>query len=435
MKRCEMLSRNELHIYPTSRALREISIGYKQQEGFIPTLMRMDEFENRVTRVEEKRLVDTLQRILFLREAARFERFKILNVDLDLIRFFTRSDAIFKFFEELTAEKVSFEKLREADAYAEFDQHLDILEELLANYRTLLESRGLIDRAFLPIEYRLNEGFIQNYQKIEIHLEGYLSRHEFELLERVSKKTPLWIHYTTSRFNQKMQERFESYGIELPTESEVTVDFSTKKVLHASPVKSKIDAAVYQINERTEQIAFAYEQIEKLVQEGISPEKIVLILPDENFKAYFALYDRFNNLNFAMGYDYTQERGYKCLEALYGYWRSYEKEYWILLERYGVDLGKVEQAKASKHCGVGDFMDSLSHLELLDVPRDENRDKEIKYNERIYEKYLHFIHTFKGEHVSHKEWLYLWMQALSEVTLDDVRGGKVTVMGVLETRG
>ena len=89
---------NELHIYPTSRSLREISSSYKQQEGFIPTLMRMDEFETRAVKVEGKTQVDALQRILLLREAAKFESFKTLNVDLDLVRFFTRSDAIFKFF-------------------------------------------------------------------------------------------------------------------------------------------------------------------------------------------------------------------------------------------------------------------------------------------------------------------------------------------------
>ncbi len=34
-----------------------------------------------------------------------------------------------------------------------------------------------------------------------------------------------------------------------------------------------------------------------------------------------------------------------------------------------------------------------------------------------------------------KEWLFLWLKSLASVTMDDVRGGKVTVMGVLETRG
>ena len=39
------------------------------------------------------------------------------------------------------------------------------------------------------------------------------------------------------------------------------------------------------------------------------------------------------------------------------------------------------------------------------------------------------------EELSLKEWLFLWLKSLSQITMDDVRGGKVTVMGVLETRG
>ncbi|MBD3791919.1 MAG: CRISPR-associated protein Cas4, partial [Campylobacterales bacterium] len=54
---------------------------------------------------------------------------------------------------------------------------------------------------------------------------------------------------------------------------------------------------------------------------------------------------------------------------------------------------------------------------------------------RVYEKYIQFMHTFQEERLRFKEWLYLWMKALSTITIDDVRGGKVTVMGVLETRG
>ena len=62
---------NELHIYPTSRALRTVSEELKEQEGFLPTLMRMDEFEQRAILIENKTQVDPLQRILLLREAAK----------------------------------------------------------------------------------------------------------------------------------------------------------------------------------------------------------------------------------------------------------------------------------------------------------------------------------------------------------------------------
>ncbi|MDM5272306.1 PD-(D/E)XK nuclease family protein [Sulfurovum sp. zt1-1] len=430
-----MLSRSELHVYPTSRALREVSTAFKQEEGFLPTLMRMDEFENRLILLDGKTQVDALQRILFLREAAKFEAFEGLNFDLELIRFFTRSDAIFKFYEELAAEGIGFNRLREADAYAEFDAHLDILEQLLENYHKILLARGLTDKAFIPAAYEINEGFIQNYQKIEIHLEGYLSRFELELLQKVSQNIQLIIHYNTSRFNKKMLERFAEYDIVFPENAEVSIDFSSKSILKSVTNTAKINVNTFKVGERSEQVALAFEKIEVLVQKGIDPEKMVMILPDESFKAYLSIYDKLNNLNFAMGYDYSDGRVYKSLEVLSRYLGSFEKDDRYLLQKYGVDLEKVTETIPSGVCNVIQFAQVLDELGLLDIRLGDEENKESPSNERVYEKYLQFIHTFHEEQLRFKEWLYIWMKALSKITIDDVRGGKVTVMGVLETRG
>ena len=182
---------NELHVYPTSRALRVVSSLQRETPGFIPSLMRMDEFESRTVLPEDGALfVDPMQRILMLREAASSELLEALKIKKDLIHFFSGSDALFKFYEELSAEGVSFDDLRQADAYAEFDTHLDILEALLQSYHSLLQKRGMTDKAFLPKGYRLNKGFLQNYTKIEIFLEGYLSRYELTLLNEISTVTP-----------------------------------------------------------------------------------------------------------------------------------------------------------------------------------------------------------------------------------------------------
>jgi len=77
---------NQLHIYPTSRALRTVSSKHKEQDGFLPALMRMDEFEQRATLLEDKMQIDPLQRILLLREAASFKAFEDLKVNLELVR-------------------------------------------------------------------------------------------------------------------------------------------------------------------------------------------------------------------------------------------------------------------------------------------------------------------------------------------------------------
>ena len=422
---------NTLHIYPTSRALRTVSTAHKEQDGFLPSLMRMDEFEQRAMLIENRIQIDPLQRILLLREAAKFEAFDILNVNRDLVRFFTKSDALFKFFEELAAENVNFETLAEADAYVEFEMHLAILEKLLNNYKKLLDEKGFTDKAFIQKSYNLNDGFLNAYESIEIHLEGYLSHFELELLEKVSQITQLTIHYSTSKFNKKMQDRFEVYGIKLSNDKHLTFDLSNKKIIDQETNVETINAKVFSVEERDEQIAITFEQIEEMVQSGIEAENIVLILPDENFKEHFTLFDTHNNLNFAMGYDYSKGRVYKSLEAIYNYWQTFDKESKYLLERYGLDLDVIEKIKASKIIDVKFFFNLLEEVKLLDIPLEGKE----KYNERVYEKYLHFFKIFKNEELTLKEWLFIWLKALSKITLDDVRGGLVTVMGVLETRG
>ncbi|RUM75343.1 MAG: PD-(D/E)XK nuclease family protein, partial [Sulfurovum sp.] len=245
----------------------------------------MDEFESRaVLPAEEAFFVDPLQRIMLLREAASSELLGALKIRKELAHFFGRSDALFKFYEELSAEGVSFDDLRQADAYAEFDTHLDILEALLQGYHSLLKKHGMTDKVFLPTSYRLNKGFLQNYTKIEIFLEGYLSRYELTLLAEAATVTPVILHYQTSRFNQKMQQRFEELGIALPNDSEVSFDLGAKRILKAVPATRPVNAAVIASKERIEQVSLALEAIEKMVREGIAPEHIALVLPDELFK-------------------------------------------------------------------------------------------------------------------------------------------------------
>ena len=425
---------NTLHIYPTSRALRTVSQKQKKSDGFLPTLMRMDEFEQRAILLEDKIQIDSLQRILLLRKAASFDAFGDLKVDLSLVRFFTKSDALFKFFEELSGEGVSFSTLVEADAYVEFATHIEILERLLDNYKKLLDAEGFTDKAFIPNSYELNVGFFKSYESIEIHLEGYLSHFELALLESIATEVSLIIHYTTSKFNMKMQERFADMGIKLVNNMHTSFSLSDKKVLTTMENDARLDAKVYAVEEREEQIAVAFREVEKMVLSGIAPENIALILPDESFKEHFTLFDVHNNLNFAMGYDYSNGRVYKSLDALYRYWQGRNVESKRLLERYGFNLDEIDKISAAKKMISGNFFTIVDSLGLHESPLVDGEKKE-KFNERVYERYLHFIKVLEKEEMSLKEWLFLWLKSLSKVTMDDVRGGLVTVMGVLETRG
>lgn len=424
---------SKLHIYPTSRAIRTLTQSYKDKDALLPTLMRMDEFEHRAVLLKDLLLVDPLERILLLRKAADFREFGELKLDISLVRFFTKSDAIFKFYEELSAEAVDFEKLAEADAYAEFDKHLAILEQLLINYQSLLQERGLTDKSFIPHNYTLNEAFVVAYESIDIYLEGYLSHYELELLSQISKLTRLTIHYHTSKFNYKMKERFAAMGIELPSNSYCQFDLGAQKLIEHEEHRDTIGTKVYVVEQRLEQITLAFVRIEEMVRSGIEPEQVVLILPDESFKEQFVLFDKHNNLNFAMGYEYSNGRIYKSLDAIYRYWQGRDAQSIKLLDRYGIERQKLDEVGV-KRIKVEEFFAILDALELHECELHGTDQKE-KSNSRVEEKYIHFSKVLSAQELSAKEWLFLWLKSLSQITLDDVRGGRITVMGVLETRG
>lgn len=418
-----LTSLKTLKIYPTSRALRYERLSQKEHNALLPSLMRVDEFEKRAIILPELAMVDPLQRPLFLQEASQFEGFDALKINRDLIRFFTKSDAIFKFFEELSHEEVSFDALVEGDAYVEFAEHIEVLEQLLLNYKQLLESKGLTDRVFVPSSYRLNMGFVESYDAFEFHLEGYLSFFELKLMEQIAQHRPFIIEMQSSKFNLKVQERFLAMGIEIENDASVRFDLQSKKVLHSFKNEQKINAEVLGVEERLAQIPLLLEAVQKMVNDGISADDIVVILPDESFKETLQLYDKMNNFNFAMGFDYEQTKAYKQLEGIYRHWQLFSDESQFLLKKYDVKIEEVNKVNLTQKCTVEQFFQTLEGLDLG------------KRRAEVLERMAEFQSIFATHLMSMKQWMFLWLKKLSQLSLDDVRGGKVTVMGALETRG
>jgi CRISPR/Cas system-associated exonuclease Cas4 (RecB family) len=410
----------KLLIFPTSRALRVKSQELKNSNNFLPTLMRTDEFEHRAVVIPNRVIVDPIQRILLLQEASDFEAFKKLKVDKELIRFFSRSDSFFKFFEELAGEDIGFEALIGADAYVEFDEHIEILQTLHSRYEELLNSKALIDKTFIPQNYQINQGFITSYDQFELYLEGYLSHYELSVMLEIAISKPFLIHMQTRKFNIKMIKKFEEFGITLPMNSYVCFDLHSKEIIRTTAIETKIDAMVIQCEERLEQVSLAMRTIEEFVQSGISPEDIVLILADESMQEQFRKYDRAGNLNFAMGFSYQNQRYYKILDAIYSYWQLYDEKSRDLVEAYRIDLSSLAGVATQKGTCEEFFECILQYAPL---------------EERVEEQQNYFCKLFLTHHMSMKNWLYLWLQLIGKITIDDVRGGKITVIGALESRG
>jgi ATP-dependent helicase/nuclease subunit B len=423
---------NILKVYSTSRAIREATKRYQGNNMFLPNLMRIDDFESRMVVSENLVSVDSFERIFLLREVIRDTKFSKLKYNLDLVHFFTQSDAIFKFFEELSLEGVGFENLKFSDAYGEFEEHIGILENLFLDYKVLLKSRGLSDKSLLPQNYKLNDGFISYFDVIEVFIEGYLSNFEFELMNGVSKVTNLILYFQTSKFTKKMQDRFRLFGLDLDDEFDFEIDFTNKKILSQKKISTQTNIKVISTKERFEQIGIAFMEIQKMIDGGTQADKIALITPDESIKDVLDIFDKHNNLNFAMGFDYKNQKTYKILEALEQFWKTLDTKDYQRVLFYGLSL--KNDFDFGKNVSCQDFFVFLNELKLLEIPLDENSQMLSNHNAEVQQKYFHISMVFKKYNLSYKEWLHLWLNVLSDVTVDDIGGGKITVIGALESR-
>jgi CRISPR/Cas system-associated exonuclease Cas4 (RecB family) len=418
--------KNELHIYPTSRAIREEQTRYKQHNGFIPTFMRMDEFINSIAIVENLSKVDMIDRILYLQEASNFDDFDKLKLDRTLVKFFTKSDAIFKFFEELSVEGVSFDTLRDADAYVEFEEHIGVLESLYNRYQEILLEANLTDRAFIPSSYQLNRVFIESFDEIVVYIYGYPSQFEWDLLSSVSKLRELIIHIETTPFNKKVQDTISKrFGISLRENRNYKISLSSGEILEDVESISSSRVSLFQVEQRLAQIPLALMEIEKMIASGILADEIVILLPDESAKEYFKLFDRERNLNFAMGDSFIYTREYKLVDLLYRAILSRDDDVFDELLLYGVKSDFIDDVDSS-YLSIELFFEFIDNLVGMSSSIQNSRFLEYKES---------FIQIFRNREFKLTEWLFLWAKKLSGMSIDDVRGGRVTAMGVLESRG
>jgi len=246
-----------------------------------------------------------------------------------------------------------------------------------------------------------NGNFLDRFDRIDIHVDGYLSRFETSVLEQI--ETPLFLHFTATPFNKKLLDRVGSYD-RLKAGNRYTLEWSTKRVLLEEPVGSldpeRIEVASF--NERIDQVAFVLKSIERFVEDGADPDRIAVILPDESFAEYLKLFDDMGNFNYAMGTPFTQSRYYRRLADLYDALTGRSES----AEEKAVSSGIVERFRK-----VTDFA-SIDEAKF------------------IFKRFAPLLGDEPPLNLLHS-----WLQRLQGLSIDDVGGGRITVMGVLESRG
>ncbi len=295
-------------------------------------------------------------------------------------------------------------------------------------YEQLCSQKKILDKIFLPNIYDFNKEFAKLHKKIVLHVDGHLTNFEISLLERCCEYSEITIIFKTSKFNTKMQSKFFDIGIELGVGYEYKISLNTKEVISSKKIKRETKIECESFSEELLQVAFVKKKVYDYVSKGYEPQNIAVILPDEKFTSNLKLFDTKSNFNFAMGISFSQTKIYEKLNTSCMAIEQLCKENSARLQRVGDEIYAKLFSIYYKKVQEVDILNLLeSFLDLCIVTKVE---KSI-FKEQIY-SLQNILPSMQD--MSVKSLLSLFMQRLRNASIDDTSGGKITVMGVLETR-
>lgn len=414
-------------VLASSRAIRARLLQLQDENRFLPHFLTMSDFLQRSMIVRGYRRIDEDERTLALLEASDFNAFASLQIERNFFTFTQNSSYIFRFFEELSGEAINIDALDLADTYGDYEEHILILQELYRRYEAYCEKHKILDRIFMPKQYELNSAYLKNLGAIEIVIEGYLTNFELSFLKKCAAITPISVSFYASSYNQKMQDKLQDLGFEVIFGQQNKFHLHTLTSESNPVVTNQANIEAFAFSERLLQVAFVKHKVYEFIKKGIAPEAIAVVLPDESFADYLKLFDSENNFNFAMGIPFSQSDIYGKLHAISEYLDAPSVQNSARLNRIGDEnLTVMLQAFHST-------MGEVNFSELL-MPLIEN--EKIAEVKEIVEMELYYFEKLSEvlKDLPVKSAMHLFLNRLRAKSINDVRGGKVTVMGVLETR-
>lgn len=414
-------------ILPTSRAIRSRLLKEQLQDGFLPSYITMSEFLQRALVADGYVRVDDDTRTLLLLEASDFKQFSALQIERNFFTFTQNSSYIFRFFEELSGELLEIDALGMADTYGDYEEHIEILKELYGRYEKLCEEKKILDPIFLSKKYRLNEDYVRSLEEIELYVEGYLTNFELKILTECAQIVPLRLHFYANRFNMKMQEKLKALSVAVVPEKNQVINLSTLCVESTAILKKEYTISCESFSQRLLQVAFIKQKVYEFTEKGIKAEHIAVILPDESFAQHLRRFDTKCNFNFAMGESLSMSTFVHALNAVIEYLDTPSVQNRSRIKRVGADL---LDAFASVYKADVAGLDFRSLLQPF-IEKEKNKAVLKIIDEELF-NFEKLLGILSGS--SFKSALHLFINRLKNRSTDDVRGGKVTVMGVLETR-
>lgn len=427
-----MLFKKKLLVFPTSRAIRDYISKQKSNNTLLPFILTIDEFLKKSISLSNLKYCEEEHRVLFLNEAIKNIDIKKLGISDNFTKFLKQSDYIYRFFLELASEKVEIEEIQNVDTYEFYLEHLEILKAIKKKYIEILEKNSYVDKINLDKHYEINENFLDKFQDVELHFEGYFTKVEFEIVEKISQKIDTKIIFYSNSYNQKSLEVFRNLNINLKIDYKYKIDLTNKIIIDEEEIKSLLES--YEIkgfSSRLNQIAYIKSCIEKSVLNGVNPKDIALVLPDESFVSSIELFDDERYFNYAMGKSIKNKELYQISNAIYLYLSEDEEKNISNISYLKIDKEFIDKS-------IKPFWNKVTNKELFvsitDFIKQKEKNIELieKYDELLYKLN---ITLFSNENkILLKDVYKIFLQKLSSITLDDINSGKITVLGLLETR-
>ncbi len=414
-------------VLPTSRAIREQLLELKNSNQLIDRFITIGDLFERAVMVDELLVTDDDHRVLMLLDASSFDSFQELHIERNFFTFIRNSRYIFGLYRELFLELVCIEKLELEDTYEDAVEHVQILIHLLDRYKEICKIQGVVDPIFVPNIYRLNKEWVEGLGVLMLKEQGYLSNFELKVIKEMAAIIPVYLEFYANQFNTKMQQKLSQMGLDIKSGQVYTIDLSNHTILDTKPFQLNTNISCTPLSSVLLQVAFVKQKIYEMIKEGIEAQNIVVVLPYEHRCELLREFDD-GYFNFAMGYALQNSHFVQICEALV----SYAQDGGVQTEARIKRLKVLDAKEFLSRCSTKSTPDEFSllvHTLLEQESSDEV--KEIVLEQLFYFEQL----LLKLDKQPLLSLMRLFINRLKKESIDDIGGGKITVMGLLETRG
>lgn len=410
---------NTLIVYSSNRALLQ----NLDKERLLPPHMLIGEFFKQVIIVDNYRALPTQMRLPLMLEVLKDYGNELKQEHLifeeSFLGYLESSAFMFEFFSELEAAQVDIKDISLKDTYGDYERHLAMLEKLESAYKAKLEALKYYDNMILPkgAEFRLNDAFIHHFHCIELYIDGLLSKTEQNLLSQIAKFCIIRVHFTLDNFNVKLPFLPSHILENCKINTRYKIDYDSSAVLESKPINKLASISAYHFLLRISQVALIFAKVNEWIKAGVNESQIVIIVPDEAFCKFIALFDRAKNFNFAMGEDITQCAAFKHLET------------WLKELKASNALDSISRTNAPKNAL------ELESKYLSQYILEALQGFDDRHSKVLREMVSELLFMWEGFCLNLQDSLELLLEALKKERVDNISGGKVRVIGVLESRG